>query len=453
MTSRPEAADTADVKLPELPDVYVWHTKGSFDFRRGSQRITDAFDNLYAPKVGSLGIALSDSLEEVDGELVVVGLGVVAGIAGVARGAVRAAVAPVYSLQEMITFDSLLESLGEDAPRLDAPQHFYVEDVPSRVARRLLSELVRREPPLVEWLVQVLGPRPEFTPSVRQARAEVADAVRTAADFAGIALPENALRSGEPAGEESVLQTVVNAAHMFDLEEEMLPLDLQRFDGHLKGRLAAASTAVFSDTNGEERLVVVSVNKKPIEEVMGVDLYYWDLVHDAFTFVQYKRLERDSVTGEDGRVGWVYKKRRELQRQIDLMPAGEQQPRSSQEWRAFQTPFWFKFVRGDAGKHDDGKVLKGMYVPADWLRLALGDDSLMVGPRGGFRLGYDNARYLTRGPFVQLVARGFVGTVGQRTKRFQRVVKRLGRDRELIIAVREEWSEDDSGVGDAEAPF
>ncbi len=168
------------------------------------------------------------------------------------------------------------------------------------------------------------------------------------------------------------------------MEEELLPLDLQRFDGKLVGNQRAASVAVFVDKGGENRLMVMSVNKKPIELVLGVDLLYWDQVHDAFTFVQYKRLEKVESGNPNGGYEWVYGRRAEIVKQLALMPIGRQVAKLASEWRAFGTPFWFKFVRGDAGSKLDGKTLKGMYVPADWLRIAVEEDTFEVGPARRF---------------------------------------------------------------------
>jgi hypothetical protein len=186
----------------------------------------------------------------------------------------------------------------------------------------------------------------------------------------------------------------------------------------------------------------MSVNKKPIEEELGVDLLYWDQVHDAFTFVQYKRLEKTNSADGSDRYEWAYRRKKEIEKQLALMPKGRENPKSAADWRAFDTPFWFKFVRGDAGRKLDGQTLKGMYVSADWLRLAMVDPTFKVGPRGGFRVTYQNAKYLGRNTFTQLISRGFIGTASTRSRAFQKVMLKGGSDRELIIAVKAEWQED-----------
>lgn len=186
----------------------------------------------------------------------------------------------------------------------------------------------------------------------------------------------------------------------------------------------------------------MSVNKKPIEEELGVDLLYWDQVHDAFTFVQYKRLERADSGDGSGAYEWVYRRKNEIEKQLDLMPKGREIPTKAADWRAFETPFWFKFVRGDAGRKLDGQTLKGMYVSADWIRLAMTDATFKTGQRGGFRVTYKNTKYLGRRVFTQLISRGFVGTASTRSKAFRKAMEKLGSDRELIIAIKTEWQDD-----------
>ena len=124
------------------------------------------------------------------------------------------------------------------------------------------------------------------------------------------------------------------------------------------------------------------------------------------------------------------------------MPKGREVPRKTIDWRAFDTPFWFKFVRGDAGRKLDGKTLKGMYVSADWMRLAMTDSTFKAGPRSGFRVTYNNTKYLGRGAFTQLISRGFIGTASTVLQAFKKAMAKLGSDRELIIAIKTEWQND-----------
>ena len=242
------------------------------------------------------------------------------------------------------------------------------------------------------------------------------------------------------------MESVLAHAHRADLEEDLLPEELRRFDGLTEPQMYSASTAVFR--TGPIQLTVFNVNKKAFEVALGVDLIYWDVTHDVFTLVQYKRMERQSdPNGGPGR--WVYRRRSEIAGQLSQMPQLMNRPELSRDWRMTQSPFWFKFVQGDAAKEQDLHLLRGMYVPADYLRLAMEDGSLMTGPHEGFRIDYDNVRYLDRGAFVRLVQQGLIGTASKESADLHEVIADLtSKGRSVVLAVKTRWMERQQSSGD-----
>ncbi|MGO2664908.1 hypothetical protein [Microbacteriaceae] len=421
--------------------MYVVHAKGANRISYLSvEKISEAFDKDSTPTVGSLCAIVREGDEELGTGNYLIGLAVTRGVAGIASGTLRATLSPVLRLLAPLELGELREQAVSMSP---IPQHFYAHRLDSPTARALLDYLRQTDPTVGPWLDSVFRSPRTFDDEVQQSRIEARDAVLLASQIADVPLPADAFSEPPSASEnETLLDTVLNAGYERDMEEELLPLDLQRFDGKLIADQRAASLAVFEDHNGQRKLLVMSVNKKPIEEELGIDLLYWDQVHDAFTFVQYKRLERADSGDENGSYEWVYRRKNEIEKQLNLMPKGREVPKKAADWRAFDTPFWFKFVRGDAGRKLDGKTLKGMYVSADWMRLAMTDSTFKVGPRGGFRVTYKNTKYLLRGVFAQLISRGFIGTASTRSQAFRKAMQNLGADRELIIAIKTEWQED-----------
>jgi hypothetical protein len=440
--------DRSDVPPPAL---YLVRAKGANRISHmGASRISEAFDKDAAPTVGAICVAVQaghDYFDDLDEDLakgdVIIALAVVGGIGGVASGTVRAILAPIHRLSSPVPLGLLQNKPVELG---DVPADYHSRKLNLGIAEALIDHLSSEDPSVTIWLAQVFGESRTFPSQVEQSRVEAKDAVQLAAQLAEIELPEDAFVSPPAETEdETLLQTLLNAGYELDLEEELLPLDLQRFDGKLVGNQRAASVTVFTDKWDKTKLVVMSVNKKPIELVLGVDLLYWDRIHDSFTFIQYKRLEKVTSQRPSGGSEWAYLRKGEIEKQLELMPIGKDSSAMAADWRAFGTPFWFKFVRGDAGSVLDGKTLKGMHMPADWLRLAMKEDTFKSGPRGGFRITYDNAKYLGRTAFTQLISRGFVGTAGARSKAFKRVLR--SKDRELIIAVRTEWQKDEELFG------
>jgi hypothetical protein len=104
-------------------------------------------------------------------------------------------------------------------------------------------------------------------------------------------------------------------------------------------------------------------------------------------------------------------------------------------------PVLFKFVRDQDFTPGDPFVLKGMYVPADYLRRALADGSLRTGSRTGFEVTYANTRHLPREVFVTLVRRGFAGTTKAGSEAVLEVAAERAQTHEVVLAIRSERSE------------
>ncbi|MCS5721495.1 hypothetical protein N1028_01550 [Herbiconiux sp. CPCC 203407] len=427
--------------MANLPDIFIWNALGANRIEHlAVDRLSEAFEKTAAPGVGAIGIAVQTGENEHD-EPTFVGVAMIHSVSGVASGTVRASFRPVYRLRTPVPLSEVAASTKILSDALTIPPKFFPSLLLRHVGADVIAKLVALDPGLFDWITQLTSPPRSFPPGIEQARVEARDAVRLAAQISDIELPADALVSDiEGVTDEDLLETVVNSAYQVDLEEELLPLDLQRFNRKLKGKQVAASMSVFSDKSREHVLSVVCVNKKPLEEEMGVDLFYWDKVNDVFTFVQYKRLEK-APSQSEGLYEWAYKRRGELIKQLALMPRSTKIDRSSKDWRLAETPFWFKFVRGDAAVRSDGQVLKGMYVSADWLRLAIDGGDLKSGPKGGFRLTYGNAKYIGRSAFTHLVARGLLGTSSSQSLSFKRVFRSLGKDRQVILAVKSEWED------------
>ena len=434
---------------PTLPSfkTFIVNTRGSRRVKYSDEvKVSEVFDKSFAPSKSSICV-LIDVRDDDQPEPHIYGLAVAGSRAGVGAGAVRVTLMPILKLAYTYPLEDLA---GEGIELGKAPEPFYARSLSRKTLRKLLDHLKGQGNDVEPWLRRVTGVRRPLPAGIEQARTEAKDAVHLASQFAGMKLPQDAF---QPSGSDDdyLLDTVLNAAYTRDLEEELLPLDMTRFDGKLVPEARAASMTVFADSDHKRRLVVMSVNKKPLEEELGIDLLYWDQIHDSFTFVQYKRLEREAASSGAPAPEWIYTREGELKKQLKLMPAGAEAVKSLADWRAFDSPFWFKFVRGDAGAKLDDKTLRGMYVPAGWLRLAVEEGVLKTGKRGGFRVTYGNTKYLGRDAFTQLVSRGLIGTGGSRSRAFKKVIENLGADRELIIAVRTEWSRDTEEVAPVSA--
>ncbi|WHP18936.1 hypothetical protein [Cellulomonas sp. ES6] len=436
-------SDLSERTLEANPRTYVLGV-----FRKGS-----------IPRPGSVCIAFQDGE---DGTLCAVGLGIAGKPQGVADRRVRTKFSSWHSLVEPIPLADLEEEVARRATsasfEFTVPPELDVSRYTKSGREQVMRALVALRPNLAYWL-ESLSDDVDLPPEHRLLRDEGRDAIALAADLAGIELPEDAFRHvSSTADTDSLLEVVVNSAYVADLEEDLLPEDLRRFDGRADLERISASASLFTDPVSGYQLAVFNVNKKAFETELGVDLVYWDKTNDTFSLIQYKRLERAATDRATHTYDWVYTRESELKKQLALMPTLANQSVMSRDWRLTPSPFWFKFVNGDAGRDDDNIVLKGMYVPAEYLRLAVEDGTFRTGERGGFRLGHSNTRYLTRAPFVELLRRGLIGTDSVHSKHLHAVIADLSRTgRQTLVAVKDKWvSESAAGVApvlDSSAPF
>lgn len=440
--------------------IAVWRPELSEQTREANRRsyVTDVFRGKSKPDTGSIAIGFQPNEDET---LQAIGLGIASTPTGIADGKVRTRFDSWYSIEppvDLSELNDLIARQGAPGVQIHAPEALFATTYSGTSGQAIIHALTTIRPDVAHWVSGLSGDT-YIPPDIRQARNEARDAIVLAADVAKIDLPEDAFRHVDFASDtDSLLEIVVNSGYVSDLEEDLIPEDLRRFDGNAEVQRVAASVSIFTDQRDGYQLTVFNVNKKPFEIELGVDLVYWDKTNDAFTLVQYKRLEQVATNSGRYKNDWVYRRESELRKQLALMPSISVEPRDSRDWRMSESPFWFKFVKGDAGRADDELVLRGMYVPAEYLRLAIDDETLRTGPNGGFRLGYSNARYVTRQTFVELLRRGLIGTDSAHSKDLHKVLADLGKTgRQTLIAVKEKWVREasegsDPPIGDDE-PF
>lgn len=425
-------------------DVVLWDAESLFvdadEYR--SEYITDVFRRGGAPPPAAVAIAIGApvGVDPEDGDEEsgpwIVGVAVVFNKGGVAQSKVRTRFEPHLRLRPILLSDALARAgLGGVLP----PAPMTVTPLSRESGAQLLTALWEWDPELEPWLRTARRPRLRHRDQNTASRLETRDAVGLGGLIAGVEVPGSQLRP-IPTDVDNLLESVLLNAHSADVEEDLLPDELRRFDGFTEPEMFSASTAVFRSR--DTKLTIFNVNKKAFEIVLGVDLIYWDTIHDVFTLVQYKRLERGPSTTGGAADVWMYGRESEIRDQLGLMPALDLKAESSVDWRMTGSPFWFKFVRSDAASVQDQRLLGGMYVPAEYLRLALRDGSLKTGPRGGFRVTYDNTRHLDRDSFVHLVKGGLIGTMAAQSADLHRVITDLtAAGRSVVLAVKSNWQQ------------
>ena len=92
----------------------------------------------------------------------------------------------------------------------------------------------------------------------------------------------------------------------------------------------------------DERLVIYTANKLPLEQMLGVDLIYINETRGNIVMVQYKMLEEDKQD-HDNR-DWIFRPDQQLRDEIERMKLPGFKGELS-DYRLSSNPFYFKFVK------------------------------------------------------------------------------------------------------------
>lgn len=428
-------------------DVILWaldEAVADDDERRASARVTDVFHRQSRPKPGALMLGVGNDTDNADA---VVLIGVACRSQQVATGKDRTLVTPVFRLPTPVAIQRLEAALPPDVRRRlgllnRLPGPLAPTRLPPQGGAAVVTALQQLSPAAQEWIAAlreadepVTGPH---APRLREER----DAVSLAIDISGMSAPDDLLYTpGDGLAPSEAFGATFNPLYLMDNplsvadnEDDLLAEDLRRFDPQGQLRMLSSSIARFTDD--QFALTITNVNRKPLEKALGVDLIYYDELAHIFTLVQYKRMTPRPAGSGAGSPRWAYTGHSELNEQLNRMDIGPNTPVNSKDWRMVPSPFWFKFVRDQDFTPGDPHVLKGMYVPAEYLRRALDDGSLRTGPRSGFEVTYANTRYLPRDVFVALVRRGFAGTTKAGSEAVLEVAQERAQTREVVVAMK-----------------
>lgn len=215
-------------------------------------------------------------------------------------------------------------------------------------------------------------------------------------------------------------------------EEAAIQHDFFNWPGMSAKHIAGQS--VFEQ--GRRRLEVTYANRNPLEATFGVDLVYYSSCFQSFVFVQYKlmRIENKQV---------VYRPDSQLEAELKRMDDCYKSLhtaigiRSHEDYRFSDDGFLLKFVPASDLQPASRELIKGMYVPREYMHFLLGPNG-PKGPRGGPRITLDNVpRYLTNSEFSTNVAKGWIGTRAVQREEVRNMVQRSYETRRAVMVASE----------------
>jgi len=247
------------------------------------------------------------------------------------------------------------------------------------------------------------------------------DAIQTAMVAFGIrgnAIPDQVvLKRGASSGLGLI------GAHLY--EDNVVHSDATRLPGFEAISADVTGRAVFQKR--DERLVIYTANKLPLEQMLGVDLIYINETRGNIVMLQYKMLEE--ANQESSNRDWLFRPDQQLRDEIARMrlPGFDG---SSRDYRLNRNPFFFKFVKRKIV--DD--THQSFLVSLDHLKQILAAPEAR-GPRGGVRLSYEalGGTYLREADMLGLIRSGYIGTHKAETEALATIIQEAAKGNKAVV--------------------
>ena len=355
-------------------------------------------------------------------------------------GATKCYMATATHKSAVSTFDSRLTIKKLRAMKPDSLQDMETLITDSRMKRLLSERLPDRgaikilSSKLSAHLIEILAANSEnqsaldtALPLLRQLRhltdANWAqeDAIQTAIAAFGIrgnARPDQVvLKRGTSSG------LGLLGSHLY--EDNVVHSDASELPGFKAISRDVTGRAVFQ--KADERLVIYTANKLPLEEMLGVDLIYINETRGNIVMIQYKMLEAGGQLKDNH--DWIFRPDQQLCAEIARMQLPDFEV-SLSDYRLSRNPFFFKFVKRNIvnDKH------QSFLVSLDHLNQILASPEAK-GPKGGIRLSYNalDGTYLRNTDMLGLIRSGYIGTHKAETAVLAMIIQEVAKGNKAVV--------------------
>lgn len=212
-------------------------------------------------------------------------------------------------------------------------------------------------------------------------------------------------------------------AHLY--EDNVVHSDASQLPGFEAISVDVTGRAVFQKR--DERLVIYTANKLPLEQMLGVDLIYINETRGNVVMLQYKMLE-EYEQDNDNR-DWLFRPDQQLRDEIARMRLPDFDG-SLSDYRLSRNPFFFKFVKRRVV--DDRH--QSFLVSLDHLNQILAAPEAN-GPRGGVRLSYEalDGTYLREADMLGLIRSGYIGTHKAETAALATIIQEAANGNKAVV--------------------
>lgn len=317
--------------------------------------------------------------------------------------------------------------------RFESPLRYAIDvtgrPIPPGTWTAAREALVHLRPEVDEHLTRIellLVPSLHLSQRTQEVLAQQKDAVGVSLDAAG--LDRRVIAHWRP--ERRDIPWLAGITPGMIHEDTMVTHDASRVPGWWPVDEPYVDVVTFTDRSSNH-LSVMNVNRRPVEEIAGVDLLYYRHEPESFTLVQYKRLmprrntrERSDASGLTFRPSSDegFEDERARMRAVEAFadPTLRKAASLGQDrlpiydpilnYRLHPRACWIKLCEPWGFRPDGSELIKGMYLPLD-LYEELSNSPATLGPRGGRVFSYERVpRWINNTLFIDLLSGGWIGS-------------------------------------------
>lgn len=215
-------------------------------------------------------------------------------------------------------------------------------------------------------------------------------------------------------------------------EDQLINQDMRTMLGQISDATGHVNWRLF--TSGDRQLFVVNANREPAENVLGVDLIYYNVNRESLVLVQYKKLDASQngryYPAADASLDSELRRMRTLDRYVAL------RSRDEDDFRLLTSPSWIKLCHPLPYVPTSADMIHGMYLARRHFE-QLRTSERLKGSRGGVSFSYRTVpNYLDNTMFTRLVETGMIGTAGTSTELVhQQIIRSFTAGKALALGV------------------
>jgi len=242
-------------------------------------------------------------------------------------------------------------------------------------------------------------------------------------------------------------QTALSLVGLRYLEDNVITADSVDIPDFKRGKKDWTGRAIFR--RGDERLVVYTANRGPLEKMLGVDLIYVNSTRSSIVMVQYKMLEQKEGKLSSG--DWVFRLDEQAKKEIRRMKLPEDMsgliksgPKSlkanskSHDYRLSSNPFYFKFVK----RRRVNGSLPSLVMSLEHVN-QLFPTSVVTRAKQSVCMSFSSLQgnYLRESDFIGLIRSGYIGTHRVESEWLKRIIDRVAKGNSALVLAWQEQIE------------